>query len=54
MYGENILPKRELESFWHMLLDASKDRVMIMLVIAAIVSIVLGVIPYTSHDPVRF
>ena len=51
-YGRNILPKRELESFWSMLFDAAKDKVMIMLVCAAIVSIILGVLPYTSEDPV--
>ncbi|EFA79806.1 hypothetical protein PPL_06625 [Heterostelium album PN500] len=33
------------------ILDALKDHILILLIIAAVISIVLGAIPYTSDDP---
>jgi len=41
-YGENVLPTKPPTPFWRFLLDALKDKTLIILSIASVVSIVLG------------
>jgi magnesium-transporting ATPase (P-type) len=52
IYGANILPKAKLEGFFTLVFEALKDKVMLLLICAAIVSIILGALPWTSEDPV--
>ena len=47
-YGENRLPERRLTAFYEFMMDALEDRVVIILIVAAIVSLVLGL---TVEDP---
>lgn len=42
-YGENRLPERRQRAFYEFLMDALEDRVLMILIFAAIVSLVLGV-----------
>ncbi|EGG23082.1 hypothetical protein DFA_05212 [Cavenderia fasciculata] len=50
-YGRNILPDPPQDSLWSMIIDALKDETLIILVIAATISIILGALKWTSHDP---
>ncbi|KYR00515.1 P-type ATPase [Tieghemostelium lacteum] len=50
-YSTNVLPPPPHQSVWSMVLEALSDHILILLIVAAVVSIVLGAIPYTSHDP---
>ncbi|EGG17786.1 P-type ATPase [Cavenderia fasciculata] len=50
-YAKNILPPPPHQSIWSMILDALSDHILILLIVAAVVSTVLGAIPATSHDP---
>jgi len=47
-----MLPKQKLEGFFSLVFEALQDKVMLLLICAAIVSIVLGALPWTSEDPV--
>lgn len=42
-YGTNVLPERRYKSFWELLLDALKDTTLIILCVAAVISLVLGI-----------
>jgi len=41
-FGENVLPQKPPTPFWRFLLDALKDKTLIILTISSIVSIILG------------
>jgi len=53
IYGRNKLPEKELQSFFAFLWDAFKDKVLIILTIAAAVSFALGMYQDfgPQHDP---
>eukprot|EP01132_Coremiostelium_polycephalum_P001126 gene1126-1431_t len=50
-YGKNVLPPPPHQPLWSMVLDALSDHILILLICAAVVSIVLGSISYTSSHP---
>ncbi|EFA75309.1 P-type ATPase [Heterostelium album PN500] len=50
-YGKNVLPPPPHQPLYSIILDALSDHILILLIVAAVVSIVLGAIPYTSDDP---
>ncbi|GAM26529.1 hypothetical protein SAMD00019534_097040 [Acytostelium subglobosum LB1] len=50
-FGKNILPPPPHTPLYSIILDALKDHILILLIVAAVVSIVLGAIPYTTDDP---
>jgi hypothetical protein len=51
-YGKNIIPVKQPDSFFFLIHEALKDKVMILLIMASIVSIVLGVLPWTTDSQV--
>lgn len=50
-YGQNILPPAPRESFFEIVKNAFSDQILIVLIVAACVSIILGSIPATSDHP---
>ncbi|KAK5583190.1 hypothetical protein RB653_004781 [Dictyostelium firmibasis] len=50
-YSKNILPDPPHQPLWSIVLDALSDHILILLIVAAVVSIVLGSISYTSDHP---
>jgi magnesium-transporting ATPase (P-type) len=53
-YGTNILPERRYKSFLTLLLDALKDTTLIILIIAAFISLILGIaFPDTADGETR-
>eukprot|EP01111_Echinosteliopsis_oligospora_P001389 TRINITY_DN1211_c0_g1_i1.p1 TRINITY_DN1211_c0_g1~~TRINITY_DN1211_c0_g1_i1.p1 ORF type:complete len:1070 (+),score=352.31 TRINITY_DN1211_c0_g1_i1:121-3330(+) len=50
-YGENRLPPEEKDTVLDLVLEALSDKVMLILIGAAIISIILGSIPQTSDHP---
>ncbi|KAN0031465.1 hypothetical protein ACTFIV_005329 [Dictyostelium citrinum] len=50
-YSKNILPDPPHQPLWSIVLDALSDHILILLIVAAVVSIVLGSISYTSEHP---
>ncbi|KAJ5982035.1 hypothetical protein N7451_012135 [Penicillium sp. IBT 35674x] len=48
VYGNNILPKRKLKTIWELAWIAYNDKVLILLTVAAIVSLAVG-IPQSLH-----
>ncbi|KAF2071510.1 hypothetical protein CYY_007171 [Polysphondylium violaceum] len=50
-YSKNILPPPPHQPLYSIVLDALSDHILILLIVAAAISIVLGSIKYTSHDP---
>ncbi|GAM20513.1 hypothetical protein SAMD00019534_036880, partial [Acytostelium subglobosum LB1] len=51
IYGKNILPPPPHTPLWRIVLDALSDHILILLIVAAVVSIILGAVPATSEDP---
>ncbi|KAF9524821.1 Ca-transporting ATPase [Crepidotus variabilis] len=56
VYGENVLPSRSSKSLFRLMLDALKDKVLILLSIAAVISFALGLyqsfgIPRKNGEP---
>ncbi|KAL6063492.1 plasma membrane calcium [Balamuthia mandrillaris] len=49
LFGQNRLPEPEMTSLWQMVLDGLSDKTLIMLMIAAAVSLVLGIMEDPSH-----
>eukprot|EP00727_Mastigamoeba_balamuthi_P001904 m51a1_g11710 hypothetical protein (1022) ;mRNA; f:62535-66059 len=55
-FGDNRLPKRDHKGFFSFFFEAIQDKVLIILIIAAIVSLVLGAVvrdPYESEEDTR-
>jgi len=50
-YGKNVLPPAPRETFFDIVFGALQDKILLLLIGAAILSIILGSIPATSHDP---
>lgn len=50
-YAKNILPPPPQETLWDMIFGALQDKILLLLIGAAIISIVLGSIPETSEHP---
>eukprot|EP01133_Synstelium_polycarpum_P016349 gene16349-19448_t len=50
-YSRNVIPDPPKDSIWEIVLATLKDETLIILIIAAFISITLGAIKYTSHDP---
>ncbi|EFA79442.1 hypothetical protein PPL_07860 [Heterostelium album PN500] len=50
-FSNNVLPDPPIDPLWKMIVEALKDETLIILIIAAVVSIILGSIDYTSEDP---
>ncbi|EGC37707.1 P-type ATPase [Dictyostelium purpureum] len=50
-FSNNVLPPPPHQPLWSIVLDAMSDHILILLMVASVVSIVLGAVPYTSHDP---
>eukprot|EP00026_Physarum_polycephalum_P001641 Phypoly_transcript_01643.p1 GENE.Phypoly_transcript_01643~~Phypoly_transcript_01643.p1 ORF type:complete len:1033 (+),score=152.15 Phypoly_transcript_01643:95-3193(+) len=50
-YGRNVLPPRPVKSLWQILTVILADMVLRILIVAAVISIILGVLPWTSEDP---
>jgi magnesium-transporting ATPase (P-type) len=48
VYGINALPERRFRGFHEFWMDALEDRVIVILIVAAVASLILGV---TTHDP---
>lgn len=52
-YGKNILPPTPRDTFLEIVWGALQDQVLLLLIGAAVLSIVLGSIPATSEDPAK-
>jgi len=50
-YSKNILPPAPTESLLELIIGALQDKILLLLIGAAVVSIILGSIPYTSENP---
>ncbi|GAM26334.1 hypothetical protein SAMD00019534_095090 [Acytostelium subglobosum LB1] len=50
-FGKNVLPDPPMDSLFTIMKDTLKDETLIILIIAAVVSIILGSIKYTSENP---
>eukprot|EP01132_Coremiostelium_polycephalum_P002350 gene2350-2898_t len=51
IFSKNILPPPKITPIYKIILETLKDHILIMLIVASVISIVLGSIKYTSHDP---
>lgn len=51
IYGTNILPTRVAKSFFRLCFEAMKDKVLIVLTVAALVSLALGLYETFGHGP---
>ncbi|KAI8869032.1 calcium-translocating P-type ATPase [Ramicandelaber brevisporus] len=43
MYGENVLPQKPIKSIWQLMWNALQEKILILLMVAAIVSLALGI-----------
>ena len=50
VFKDNRLPKKKSVSIWRLFWNAANDRILIILTIAAVISLVLGVYEAVSHD----
>jgi len=50
-YGRNVLPPAPRDSFLEIVWGALQDQILLLLIAAAVVSIILGSIPATSENP---
>ncbi|KAJ1965287.1 plasma membrane calcium, partial [Dimargaris xerosporica] len=51
-YGKNVLPKVRIKSFWRLAWEALQEKILILLTVAAVVSLALGIYEdVTGDDP---
>eukprot|EP00026_Physarum_polycephalum_P001291 Phypoly_transcript_01292.p1 GENE.Phypoly_transcript_01292~~Phypoly_transcript_01292.p1 ORF type:complete len:1073 (+),score=214.03 Phypoly_transcript_01292:60-3221(+) len=50
-YGRNVLPPAPRDTFLEIVWGALQDQILLLLIAAAVISIILGSIPATSEDP---
>ncbi|KAJ1979533.1 plasma membrane calcium [Dimargaris verticillata] len=51
-YGKNVLPKVQIKSFWRLAWEALQEKILILLTVAAVVSLALGIYEdVTGDDP---
>lgn len=51
-YGTNDIPRPPPDGFWKLFLDALKDLTLIILIIAAVASIIINMIVEVDHRPI--
>ena len=50
-FGSNVLPGAKRESWWKLFFATFRDEVIIILIVAAVISIIIGSIPDVAEDP---
>jgi Ca2+-transporting ATPase len=51
IFGDNTLPERKAKTIWHLAWIAYNDKVLILLTVAAVVSLALGIFQTVSPNP---